>query len=645
MSSEVESAPLSKEAGEAARAAPVVSERDQQDVNENATPEVVLELAPETPPGVVEVAGPLVPPEALTAAPVASTAPLTPATAVAADPTVDAMAVQIESQLDSFMSLELEATGQPLRLAPDAAAEQPAEAPVKLTLELELVPDPEDVPVLVDIIEEVTVSEVIIPRREPQRPAPVNKVPAAGPSAAIIAPPSALATAGSVQVAPSPPAPMAEAPAMTVRESKAPAAKVDSKATPAARVEPKPLQSKRPEQAPLAAKHVAPGRPEAKSPQPKPAVTKPTEPKPPVVKSHAPKPFAARPVEPRPAEFRRPEPNAAAAARDDSKPRVNPPSEARQKPAPANVTKKAHAAVPAEPKARPAAPAQAKAPLAPPPAEAAPKRPVVIFDAPVEDMDSTQTLRALTPLELTDDTQSKWFAVQLSLSEEQVKVDSLPHIDIFDEYRLYSISGIDQGRFVHSLRLGFFSSETSAQFVAGYLRSYFESAEIKRVSIAEHDRFAERKAKSEKADSTQTSSQAAEQRSRTTESRNARGEASEGANGASGTSGSNPRPGFKARRSADSSPTGRHKTLGEELYEEARQTVLSQSAIRRLPKNSSLWSRLFGQDKDTEPLPLAGLTGPTFTSRSSTGVQDAILHVYSNSRIACPNTWVARQWI
>ncbi len=132
------------------------------------------------------------------------------------------------------------------------------------------------------------------------------------------------------------------------------------------------------------------------------------------------------------------------------------------------------------------------------PAEPAIKRPVVIFDAPIEDMDSTQTLRALTPLELNDDSQSKWFAVQLALSEEPVKVESLPHIDIFDEYRLYSISGIDQGRFLHSLRMGFFSAESSAQAVAGYLRASFEDAVVKRVSIAEHDRFAERKAKPEK---------------------------------------------------------------------------------------------------------------------------------------------------
>ena len=143
-------------------------------------------------------------------------------------------------------------------------------------------------------------------------------------------------------------------------------------------------------------------------------------------------------------------------------------------------------------------PAQARtaAPVAP--AKPSIKRPVVIFDAPIEDMDSTQTLRALTPLELNDDTQSKWFAVQLALSEDPVKVESLPHIDIFDEYRLYSISGIDQARFLHSLRLGFFSAESSAQAVAGYLRASFADAVVKRVSIAEHERFAERRANPEK---------------------------------------------------------------------------------------------------------------------------------------------------
>ncbi|HZF26156.1 MAG TPA: hypothetical protein VEZ88_07825 [Steroidobacteraceae bacterium] len=226
------------------------------------------------------------------------------------------------------------------------------------------------------------------------------------------------------------------------------------------------------------------------------------------------------------------------------------------------------------------------------PAPAVPemRRPVVVFDAPIEDMDSTQTLRALTPLELTDDSQSKWFAVQLALSEEQVKVESLPHIDIFDEYRLYSISGIDQAKFMHSLRLGFFSAEGSAQAVAGYLRTFFEGAAVKRVSIAEHERFCERRAKVERPAEADASSAPAQR----TPAPGASSPATPAHGSADDADAKTP---VRKRGSSDSSPTGRHKTLGEALYEEARQVALSQSAIRRLPKNSSLWSKLFGQGK------------------------------------------------
>jgi hypothetical protein len=239
-------------------------------------------------------------------------------------------------------------------------------------------------------------------------------------------------------------------------------------------------------------------------------------------------------------------------------------------------------------------PAQAKTVAPAKPAAQPIKGPVVIFDAPIEDMDSTQTLRALTPLELNDDSQSKWFAVQLALSEDPVKVDSLPHIDIFDEYRLYSISGIDQGRFVHSLRMGFFSAESSAQAVAGYLRASFGDAEVKRVSIAEHDRFAERKTKPEK----KSEPEALAERAPEPKSAAAQPAPASSRTAPPRGNGSAPKAAHRSRGSVDSSPTGRHKTLGQQLYDEARQVAASQSAIRRIPKNSSLWSRLFGQDKD-----------------------------------------------
>ena len=106
-------------------------------------------------------------------------------------------------------------------------------------------------------------------------------------------------------------------------------------------------------------------------------------------------------------------------------------------------------------------------------------------------MDRTQTVRALTPLELADGEASCWFAIQLMLREEPIDAEQVPNLPIFAEYRLYSITGLEQDRVMHALRVGFFSSELAAEAVAGYLGSYFDSPVIKRVSIAERERFAD----------------------------------------------------------------------------------------------------------------------------------------------------------
>ncbi len=119
--------------------------------------------------------------------------------------------------------------------------------------------------------------------------------------------------------------------------------------------------------------------------------------------------------------------------------------------------------------------------------------PIAILADPLPDVDSTQTIRELTPLELADDQSSLWFAIQLSLSEDAVNPENVPHLDIFDSYRLYSVVGLDQGKFMHALRVGFFSEEGAAEMVAGYLRSYFEAPAVKRVSLAERERFADRR--------------------------------------------------------------------------------------------------------------------------------------------------------
>jgi hypothetical protein len=108
-------------------------------------------------------------------------------------------------------------------------------------------------------------------------------------------------------------------------------------------------------------------------------------------------------------------------------------------------------------------------------------------------VDRTHTVRALTPLEVTDDQSSKWFVTQLALSADGFNPDNVPNLDIFDEYQLYSVVGLDQGRVMHALRLGFFTDEAAAQAVAGYLRCHFEASTVKRVSTAERERFAERR--------------------------------------------------------------------------------------------------------------------------------------------------------
>jgi hypothetical protein len=141
----------------------------------------------------------------------------------------------------------------------------------------------------------------------------------------------------------------------------------------------------------------------------------------------------------------------------------------------------------------------AAAPIAPRPLVPPPKAPVrapvpLQAESPSKLMlsiESTQTVRALTQLELEDDQVSRWFSIQLSLAEESFDPETLPNLDIFSVYRLYSVAGIDQGRIVHALRLGFFTDQIAAGAVASYLAAFYDKPSVKRVSSAERERFAE----------------------------------------------------------------------------------------------------------------------------------------------------------
>jgi len=131
--------------------------------------------------------------------------------------------------------------------------------------------------------------------------------------------------------------------------------------------------------------------------------------------------------------------------------------------------------------------------LAPPQAAQSPSVRAAAVPIPrVATVDSTQTVRALTSLELEDTGSLRWYVIQLALSEEAFDPDAVPDLDIFSLYRLYSVAGLDQGRFVHALRLGFFGEEIGATAVAKYLAAYYAEPTIKRVSVAERERFADK---------------------------------------------------------------------------------------------------------------------------------------------------------
>jgi hypothetical protein len=125
-------------------------------------------------------------------------------------------------------------------------------------------------------------------------------------------------------------------------------------------------------------------------------------------------------------------------------------------------------------------------------------REVKKLDEPLESLECTQTIRALTPRELEDNEVSRWFVIQLALADHAFDPDAVPNLDIFSEYRLYSVAGLDQGRVVHALRLGFFREEIGAVAVASYLAAYWDKPTIKRVSLAERERFADQRVEARK---------------------------------------------------------------------------------------------------------------------------------------------------
>jgi hypothetical protein len=257
--------------------------------------------------------------------------------------------------------------------------------------------------------------------------------------------------------------------------------------------------------------------------------------------------------------------------------------------------------------------ADLKRPVAP---RAAKPQADIDVDEPLPDLDSTQTIRALTAEELDDETQPKWYAVQLAVSEQPINLETMPRLDIFAAYRLYSVATAGSGKILHHLRIGFFREEVSAEAVCGYLKTFFANPTVLRVSVAEHKRFSdapppkplvESKAKVIELSASHGRTPAADIPVVTMEVTPSPAATGQFAKLNTGNTGVHKRVPDKAppakvsqatwnaQSKTKASATGKHRSLEEALLEEARQVELSESAIRRPPKNSSLLSKLFGK--------------------------------------------------
>ena len=261
------------------------------------------------------------------------------------------------------------------------------------------------------------------------------------------------------------------------------------------------------------------------------------------------------------------------------------------------------------------------------------------------ELDSTQTIRALTSSEMEDAAQEKWFAVQLAVSEQPVNLDAMPRLDIFEAYRLYSVATAGSGKIVHSLRLGFFKEAVSAEAVSGYLKTFFGSPTIMRISVAEHARFKD--PPSAKKPTAPAHEGKVVELNHCTHGAPGRSDRDDGSGAGRGSRCDRLVPAARHRfiqdrrdRHAQGScyaarykalATGTHralerrrevrrparqarvdrrtatpastrplppvekKSLAEQLLDEAREVELSESGIRKLPKNDSLLSRMFGK--------------------------------------------------
>ena len=203
------------------------------------------------------------------------------------------------------------------------------------------------------------------------------------------------------------------------------------------------------------------------------------------------------------------------------------------------------------------------------------------------DLDSTQTVRAVTVDELYDSHRPRWYAIQLVVSDRAVNLDMMPRLEIFASYRLYAVVGKHNDVQQYALRLGFFADVAEAEEICERLRNYFSSPSIVRVSEAEQTRFAQPQPKAPRATVAKPAAPSPVV---------ARPNIAPVAPVIRATS-----PPAAPRKSPVPKPgavTKRPKTLGEELMEEARGVIASRSGKHRVVEQRGSWlTRLLGGSK------------------------------------------------
>jgi hypothetical protein len=211
----------------------------------------------------------------------------------------------------------------------------------------------------------------------------------------------------------------------------------------------------------------------------------------------------------------------------------------------------------------------------------------------MNDLDSTQTVRAVTHDELYDSHRPKWYAIQLVVSDRAVNLDTMPRLDVFVAHRLYAVVGKQGNVSQFALRLGFFPDPAAAQAICENLMGYFSSPSVVRVSDAEQTRFAQ--------------PQAPRAPVQKPDAPRAHVAPTPPATRPAPPSTKQPGAASRIKKTAPSTPVranGVHKlvkrpqTLNEQLLDEARGVQLARSGKHRLPEQSGSWlSRLLGGGK------------------------------------------------